>query len=215
MKYARADEFVPQPPASDEKRDGQRIQTVCRMAKVLRVGDAGLWLVRNISNGGMMLSTGVAVEPGETITIALSDNIHLSAQVAWVKDGKCGVTFTQEIDGPVLLKQLAEEQSAKGYRAPRIPVQTHVKAAINNGWQPIELVDLSQNGAGFLHDGTVTVGLQMSLMLGDILRTATVRWSRGCAGGLWLTQPLNRADMESIRKLESAATTYKSSAKQP
>jgi PilZ domain len=210
---AATDPVVPPDNEHCDQRDGQRLRAVCRIAKVLRVDDAGLWLVRNISNGGMMLSTNVAVEPGEPITIALSDSIHLDAEVAWVKDGKCGVTFAKEVNGPVLLKQLADEQAAKGYRAPRIPVKSSAKASINNKWQPIELVNLSQNGVGFLHDGTVTVGTQMVLMLGDVERKAIVRWSRGRAGGLWLTQPLARAEMESIKALQSSFPPYKSSAR--
>ena len=69
---------------------------------------------------------------------------------------------------------------------------------------PIELVDLSQNGAGFVHDGHFEVGKEFDLILaGDVKRRAIVRWSRAGRGGLWLTQPLDRADLESIRRFES------------
>ncbi|NJS14158.1 MAG: PilZ domain-containing protein [Sphingopyxis sp.] len=198
---------------NDDQREGQRIRTVCRFAKVIRVDDAGLWLVRNISNGGMMLSTQAAVQPGERVTIALSETIHVDASVVWCDDGRCGVAFDEEIDGPALLKRLAVEQAARGYRQPRIPVQTSGRAVLRDGWQPIELTNLSQQGAGFVHDGTVKTGTQLELVLGRIVRKAIVRWSRGREGGLWLTQPLDRADMESIRTLEAAVAVQKSSAR--
>jgi PilZ domain len=203
-------EAVPDAGASDQ-RDGQRVRTICRFAKVMRVDDAGLWLVRNISNGGMMLSTQAAVEPGERITVALSETIHVDATIVWCADGKCGVAFDEEIDGPDLLRRLAAEQAARGYRQPRIPVQTSGRVVLRDGWQPIELTNLSQQGAGFVHDGTVKAGAQVDLVLGRIVRKAIVRWSHGREGGLWLTQPLDRADMESIRTLEASAAVQISS----
>ena len=36
-----------------------------------------------------------------------------------------------------------------------------------------------------------------------IHRKAIVRWARGNRGGLWLTQPLDRADLESIRRFQN------------
>ena len=38
---------------------------------------------------------------------------------------------------------------------------------------------------------------------GGIKRRAIVRWSRAGRGGLWLTQPLDRADLESIHRFEN------------
>jgi hypothetical protein len=204
---------APYPAAASDQRSGQRIRTVCRFAKVLRVDDAGLWLVRNISDGGMMLSTQVDVQPGETITIALSDSVQIDARVAWVRDGKCGVAFLESIDGPTLLRRLAAEQRAQGYRPPRIPVLTTGRVKMRDGWQPIELTNVSQQGAGFIHDGTVKVGAQLDLVLGRIVRKAIVRWTRGREGGLWLTQPLERSDMESIRSLAGPESLQISSAR--
>lgn len=208
---------MPQPASSDEngasdQRDDQRIRTVCRFAKILRVDDAGLWLVRNISNGGMMLSTQAVVEPGERITVAFSDTIQIDARIVWAKDGKCGVAFTTDIDGPTLLKRLAAEQQARGYRQPRIPLQTTGRVMLPTGWQPIDLTNLSQQGAGFIHDGTVKVGTQVELVLGQIVRKAVVRWTRGRQGGLWLTQPIDRSVMESIRTLQTTAAAVHISA---
>ena len=213
-----ADASVPRDEAAGagDKRDDQRIRTVCRFAKILRVDDAGLWLVRNISNGGMMLSTQAEVETGERIVVAFSDTIQLDARIVWAKDGKCGVAFETDVDGPALLKKLAAEQQARSYRQPRIPVTTTGHVVLPSGWQPIELTNLSQQGAGFVHDGSVKVGMQLELVLGPIMRKAVVRWSRGEQGGLWLTTPIDRSIMESIRTLKtSAPPNQKSFARRP
>ncbi|HMN55017.1 MAG TPA: hypothetical protein PKC32_12615 [Sphingopyxis sp.] len=41
------------------------------------------------------------------------------------------------------------------------------------------------------------------MLASGIRRKAIVRWSRGTRGGLWLTQPLDRADLESIRRFQN------------
>lgn len=184
-----------------DRRAGDRYRTVWRIAKVVRDGDAGLWRVRNISNRGMMLAADVPIAVGERLEIALSDTVVVAGKVVWSDDGRCGVAFDDEVDVAHMLKQLAAEQRATGYRQPRLEVHTLAQAVTDRVTTSIELVDLSQNGAGFIHDGHLEVGKELELVLGkDIRRKAIVRWSRGTRGGLWLTQPLDRADLESIRR---------------
>lgn len=191
--------------ADTDRRGGDRYRTVWRIAKVMRNGDAGLWRVRNISDRGMMLAAEVPIAIGEKLEIALSDTVMLRGEVVWSDGGRCGVSFDKEVDVADVLKQLAAEQRATGYRQPRLPVRTQAQAVTDDGTTTsIELVDLSQNGAGFVHDGHLEVGKELDLILaGDVKRRAIVRWSRAGRGGLWLTQPLDRADLESIRRFQS------------
>jgi hypothetical protein len=190
--------------ADTDRRGGDRYRTVWRIAKVMRNGDAGLWRVRNISDKGMMLAADVPIAVGEKLEIALSDTVVIRGEVVWSDAGRCGVSFDKEVDVADVLKQLAAEQRGAGYRQPRLPVSTQAQAVTDEGTTSIELVDLSQNGAGFVHDGHLEVGKEFDLILaGDVKRRAIVRWSRAGRGGLWLTQPLDRADLESIRRFEN------------
>lgn len=190
--------------ATSDRRGADRYRTVWRIAKIIRNGDAGLWRVRNISDRGMMLAADVPISVGERLEIALSDTVTLMGEVVWSDQGRCGVAFDQEVDVADMLKQLAAEQRATGYRQPRLPVHTQAQAVTDAGTSRIELVDMSQNGAGFIHDGHLEVGKEFDLILaGGVKRRAIVRWSRAGRGGLWLTQPLDRADLESIRRFES------------
>ena len=190
--------------ATNDRRGADRYRTVWRIAKIIRNGDAGLWRVRNISDRGMMLAADVPISVGERLEIALSDTVTLMGEVVWSDEGRCGVAFDQEVDVADMLKQLAAEQRATGYRQPRLPVHTQAQAVTDAGTSRIELVDMSQNGAGFIHDGHLEVGKEFDLILaGGVKRRAIVRWSRAGRGGLWLTQPLDRADLESIRRFES------------
>lgn len=190
--------------AGGDRRGGDRYRTVWRIAKVMRNGDAGLWRVRNISDRGMMLAADVPIAVGEKLEIALSDTVVIAGEVVWSEAGRCGVSFDKEVDVADVLKQLAAEQRATGYRQPRLPVHTRAQAVTDDGTTEIELVDMSQNGAGFIHHGHLEVGKEFDLILaGGVKRRAIVRWSRAGRGGLWLTQPLDRADLESIHRFES------------
>lgn len=190
--------------ARGERRGADRYRTVWRIAKVVRNGDAGLWRVRNISDRGMMLAADVPITIGEQLEIALSDTVVIRGEVVWSETGRCGVEFDKEVDVADVLKRLAAEQRATGYRPPRLPVCTQAQAVTDEGASQIELIDLSQNGAGFVHDGHLEVGKELDLILeGGLKRRAIVRWSRDGRGGLWLTQPLDRADLESIHRFES------------
>lgn len=189
--------------ADTDRRAADRYRTVWRVAKIMRNGDAGLWRVRNMSDRGMMLAADVPISVGERLEIALSDTVQLRGKVVWSEGGRCGVAFDQEVDVADVLKKLAAEQRATGYRQPRLAVHSRAQAVTDEGTGHIELVDLSQHGAGFLHDGHFEVGKELDLILpGGVKRHAIVRWSRAGRGGLWLTQPLDRADLESIRRFE-------------
>lgn len=206
MKTPLAPNTAPQPAAApdSDRRGADRYRTVWRIAKVKRDGDVGLWRVRNMSDRGMMLAADVPVAVGEVLEVALSDAVVVRGTVVWSEGGRCGVAFDEEVDVADVLKRLAAEQRASGYRQPRLPVHTQAQVVTDEGTSNIELVDLSQSGAGFVHEGHFEVGKELDLVLASgIRRKAIVRWARGNRGGLWLTQPLDRADLESIRHFQN------------
>ena len=190
--------------ATGDRREADRIRTVWRIAKVARDDDVGLWRVRNISDQGMMLAVDVPVSVGERLEIALSESVAFRGRIVWSENGRCGVVFDDAVDGAAILKQLASEQQSGDYRPPRLPICTAAQLVTDDGASDIELADLSAQGAGFVHDGRLEVGKSLELVLASgLTRNAIVRWSRGGRGGLWLTEPLDRADLESIRQFES------------
>ncbi len=193
--------------AISERRSGDRFRSVCRIARVRRAQDMGLWRVRNISNEGMMLAADVDVAPGEVLEVALSETIHVTGRVVWSDKGRCGIAFSARIDAEATLRQLAYEQQAEGYRALRLPVDVEAIVTLRDGARPIDLTDISQHGAGFRYDGPIAAGTGLDIFLpaGELRRHALVRWSRGARGGLWFTEPLDRADLESIVRLRGAS----------
>lgn len=182
-----------------DRRKANRHLAVCRIARVVRDGDAGFWRVRNISDEGVMLATEIAVCIGERLEIALSETVSLDAEIVWAANGRCGARFTQPIDAEAVLARLAEEQRSASYRAPRIAVDAAGVLQFAGRQFPVDLVDISQNGAGYSGAATVAAGQEVALILfGSLRLDAVVRWSRGGRGGLWFCRPLPRTDAESL-----------------
>lgn len=188
-----------------DRRDGDRYRSVCRIARVHRADDMGLWRVRNISDKGMMLAADVALAGGEVIEIALSETIVLGGRIVWAEKGRCGVAFDKAIDAAAVLAALAQEQQAEGYRALRLPIEVAALVLFRNDARPIDLVDISQSGAGFVYDGKLEPGTAIDLQLpgDDQKRSALVRWSKGKRGGLWFKRPLDRTELESVARFRS------------
>lgn len=160
-----------------ERRSADRHKAVCRIACVLRAGDTGLWRVRNISDAGMMLAADVPVAIGERLEISLSENVGLAGDVAWAEKGRCGIAFAAEIDALAILRSLAAEQRAEGYRVLCLPVEAEAIITLGDGARAIDLVDISHTGAGFRCDVPVEPGIELGLLLpgGELRRQALVR----------------------------------------
>src|SRR3546814_8443451 len=70
----------------------------------------------------MMLATTVAVDPGERLQIALSEQTRLTGKVVWTREGRCGVEFDEAVDAVDILRRLAAERQSGDYRPPRLSV---------------------------------------------------------------------------------------------
>jgi len=185
-------------PGGRERRSGLRVHTVLRVARVERANDVGLWRVRNLSDHGMMLETGIEVVPGERLAIHLSDSISVAGRAVWCDGGRCGVEFDAPLDCAALLQGLHAEQRSPSFRPLRLPVATRAIAYCEKGLHSVKIVNLSPSGAAFEHDGCFTPGMNAMLLFenGEEHR-GVVRWSEGGRAGLYLTEPFPCARLES------------------
>lgn len=188
-------------PGGRERRDGLRIHTVLRVARVTRADDVGLWRVRNISDRGMMLETKVKVVPGEALSIHLSDNIAVEGKIVWWDGRYCGVALDAPIDCAATLERLHTEQRSPRFRPLRLPVETRATAYCEKGLHTVKVVNLSSYGAAFEHDGCFREGMSTMLLFenGEEHR-GVVRWSEGGRAGLYLTEPFPCARLESANE---------------
>jgi hypothetical protein len=201
-RQSRLRETSPKRPVHlGDRREENRIHTVMRVAMVRREHDVGLWRVRNISDGGMMMTTQVQVVPGERLTIGLSDNVAIEGRAIWWDGTRCGVAFDRPLDCAALLETLVAEQKAPRYRPPRLPVATRAIAYCDKGLHTVRVFNLSQHGAGFVHDGCFRAGMAVKLHFdsGEEHR-GVIRWSDDGRAGLYLVEPIACARLESANR---------------
>lgn len=185
-----------------ERRESRRFHTVLRVAQVTRPHDTGLWRVRNISDGGLMLNSQVQVLPGERLVVQLSESISVEGRAVWWDGERCGVAFDEPIDCGALLERLLAEQKQARYRPPRLNVVTRAIAWCDKGLHTVRVYNLSHRGAAFVHDGCFRAGMAAKLHFegGDEYR-GIVRWSEQGRAGLFLTDPIPGARLESPNRL--------------
>ena len=185
-----------------ERRESRRFHTVLRVAQVIREHDVGLWRVRNISDRGVMLTTGVQVIPGERLTINLSDAIGVEGRAVWWDGERCGVAFDRPIDCAAVLGALVMERKQPRYRPPRLDVATRAIAYCDKGLHSVRVYNLSHHGAAFSHDGCFRSGMAAKLHFetGEDYR-GIVRWSEEGRAGLYLTDPIPCAMLESANRI--------------
>lgn len=182
-----------------ERRDTQRLRTVYRVARVRAHGKHGLARVHNISNQGLMLSTGLQMELGSVVTVDLSETCSLTGHVAWHNAGQCGLKLSVPVDSPALLRRLYVEQQKTTARHLRLPFEKSVVVTSELGVQIARARDISQRGIKLVHDGQFSPGLHVKVQIApDIERRGIVRWSRDGVAGCILTEYLSVEDLGSI-----------------
>lgn len=186
-----------------DRRHDHRFRTIYRTALVRYGGDVGLWRVRNLSDSGIMLDTEVCLNRGDALEIALSEAVILQARVMWSSAGRCGAVFEAPINCPAILTELAAETRDASHRSPRLPIDARAIVSGEHGLAIVRLVNLSQHGARFLHDGRFHAGMPVKLQIvGGRERRGVVRWSDRGQAGLMLTEPFACRDLESIARLQ-------------
>ena len=185
-----------------ERRTDARVLTILRVARASTESDTGLCRVQNISDEGMMVVTGLAVAEGDPISVSLSESACISGRVNWTDGARVGIQFDEAIDCAALLESLASERSTGDQRPSRLPTDAVGVATTASGLQAVRLIDISQVGMKIRHNGRLTVGHPVTVVLENGLRRrGIVRWSKGDVAGLRLLEPIGYQQLESAGSL--------------
>jgi hypothetical protein len=197
-----AREQTPIPLPADDRRGASRLRAVFFVARVVRDGDAGLFRLQNISDTGLLLVAHVGFDVGERVSISILDDLTVKGTVMWYDGQKCGVRFDWPIDSGEVLRMAAERRADPRLRPMRLPAQRLATSYAENGIRPVRITDVSQGGVGFKHDGTFRPGMFVKFILeGGTERSGVIRWSEQQRGGVYLIEPLNCRELQSVRDL--------------
>lgn len=181
------------PPAPPERRDGDRHLTLFRVGAMDINGRRELCLIKNISEGGMMIRPYCTLVEGTKLTIELKTGCSVPCTVAWIREAAAGVEFDTLVD---VLEILAGSQDGPRPRMPRIEVDCHATVRDGSMVHRMRVQDVSQGGlkletAVVLNTGT---GLVVSLP-GLDPQPASVRWNEGGQLGATFNRLLPLADL--------------------
>lgn len=188
--------------AVSERRSGQRLRTVYRVAHVETQDDHGLARIYNISDEGLGLKLHIPVMLGDAVTVRLTEDMSIEGRIVWTCGADCGLQLCDPIDSEALLQQIAAQANSASQRPLRIPLNKPAVARSEMGMRRIDVQDVSQNGMKVAHDGSFHQGLRVKVSLASGLeRRGIVRWSRDGIAGLVLLEPFSASELGSTKQL--------------
>lgn len=181
------------PPCLPERRDGDRHLTLFRVGVMTVDGRRELCLIKNISEGGMMIRPYSALAVGTKLTIELKSGYAVPCTVAWLDEGSAGVEFETPVD---ILEILASTQDGPRPRMPRIEIDCQATVREGSMVCRMRVQDVSQGGVKLETSAVLTTGADLVISLPGLdPQPASVRWIEGGYLGATFNRILPLADL--------------------
>ncbi|MEO5577925.1 MAG: PilZ domain-containing protein [Sphingomicrobium sp.] len=164
-------------PAPSDRRDGERHLTLFRVGAMTVDGRRELCLIKNISEGGMMIRPYCDLAEGTCLTIELKSGFSVSCTVTWLSAGSVGVEFATPVD---VVEILSTAQEGPRPRMPRIEVDCFATVRDGSLVHRMRVHDVSQGGvkleSSLIHDHGADLVVSLP---GLEPQSAAVRWNEG------------------------------------
>jgi len=160
-----------------DRRDGERHLTLFRVGTVT-IGDRReLCLIKNVSEGGMLIRAYCALQPGARISVELKRGEQIPGSVNWVRDSSVGITFDERID---VVELLASSMDGPRPRMPRVEVSCFVSVRVGADVYGVQAHDISQGGIKIETDRELDLGSDVVVTLpGMEPHAGLLRWREG------------------------------------
>lgn len=160
-----------------DRRDGERHLTLFRVGTVT-IGDRReLCLIKNVSEGGMLIRAYCAMQPGARISVELKRGEQIPGSVNWVRDSSVGITFDERID---VVELLASSMDGPRPRMPRVEVSCFVSVRVGADVYGVQAHDISQGGMKIATDRELDLGSDVVVTLpGMEPHAGLLRWREG------------------------------------
>lgn len=170
-------------PRPSERREGERNLTLFRVGAMNVDGRRELCLIKNISEGGMMIRPYCELAEGAALTIELKSGFVVPCVVTWMSEGSVGVEFAAPVD---VIEILSTAGDGPRPRMPRIEVDCLAVVRDGSMVHRMRVHDVSQGGVKLESPPALDAGASLVVSLPGLdPRPATVRWSE--AGYLGVT----------------------------
>jgi len=177
-------------PRPAEKRGGENLIPLLKVAKLASDSGERLIRVRNISAGGIMAEVTDPPAVGEHVAVELSSQ-KIPSTVTWIRDGLVGVKFDQTVD---LGELLAGRKPRHGFRPrpPRLNVECKASVRLGKTYYNVDVHDISLGGMKVAPIEEYCVGKEVTVVV-ESLRPikGEVRWFSDRLAGIVFQKPLD------------------------
>lgn len=182
-----------EPPAPSDRREGARHLTLFRVGAMTVDGRRELCLIKNISEGGMMIRPYCDLAEGTPLIIELKTGYSVPCTVSWRCDESVGVEFATPVD---VVEILSTAQEGPRPRMPRIEVDCFATVRDGGRVYRMRVHDVSQGGVKL--ESAVIVGPGADLVVslpGLDPQAATSRWNEDGFLGVTFNRLLPLAEL--------------------
>ena len=156
-------------------------------------GHRELCLIKNISEGGMMIRPYCDLAEGTPLTIELKTGCSVPCTVAWIRDSSVGVEFDSPVD---VVEILSSAQDGPRPRMPRIEVDCFANVRDGGTVHRMRVQDVSQGGVKLETAVVLTKGADLVVSLPGLdPQPAAVCWTEGGQLGVTFNRLLPLADL--------------------
>ena len=153
-----------------------------RVGALTTDGRRELCVVRNVSAGGLMLTSFSAIEPGARLTVEFKQGESVEGMVAWSNGKSVGMQFDKPVDVAALL---ANPSSGRRPRMPRIDIECAMTVREGAATYDVRALDISQGGVCVETRDRLSLGADVIVRIEGLLpEPAVVRWRDGDCYGL-------------------------------
>lgn len=161
-------------PAPCDRRHGDRHLTLFRVGAMTVHGRRELCLIKNISEGGMMIRPYCDLAEGTDLTIELKTGVLVQCTVAWVRGETVGVEFLTPVD---VVEILSNSGDGPRPRMPRIEIDCLATVRDGGKVHRMRVQDVSQGGVKLKGSHVLDQGSDLVVSLpGLVPQQAALRW---------------------------------------
>lgn len=162
-------------PAPSDRREGERHLTLFRVGAMTVEGRRELCLIKNISEGGMMIRPYCDLTEGANLTVELKTGYLVNCTVSWLREGSVGLAFDRPVD---VVEILSASNDGPRPRMPRIEVECFATVRDGGEVHRMRVRDVSQGGVKLESTRVLESGADLVISLPGLdPQPAAVRWS--------------------------------------
>ncbi len=182
-------DFPDWPPESGLVDRDERHISLYRVGALTVGGRRELCVVRNVSAGGLMLTSYSMIEPGARIAVEFKQGEAVHGVVAWSDGNSVGVRFDEPVDVAAILASPADGLRP---RMPRIGIESRITIREGEDLHEVRALDISQGGVCIESHAPLPTGADVVVRIEGLPpEGAVVRWRNGDCYGLGFNRLLS------------------------